>query len=53
MLNFSLFIENDESRNIQVSLNDSQWNIAINQDDKNLVNYARILKYKLDISKNL
>jgi hypothetical protein len=47
VLKISLFIENDESRNIQVSFNDSQWNIAINQDDKNLVKYARILKYKL------
>ncbi|MDB9508831.1 MAG: hypothetical protein VKL41_07535 [Snowella sp.] len=47
VLKVSLFIENDESRNIQVSFNDSQWNIEINQDDKNLVKYARILKYKL------
>lgn len=46
-LKVSLFIENDESRNIQVSFNDSQWNIEINQDDKNLVKYARILKHKL------
>ena len=47
VLKISLFIENDESRNIQVSFNDSQWNIEINQDDKNLVKYARILKDKL------
>lgn len=47
VLKIALLIENDESRNIQVSFNDSQWNIEINQDDKNLVKYARILKYKL------
>ena len=35
------------SRNVEVSFNDSKWNIAVNQDDKNLVKYARILKYKL------
>jgi hypothetical protein len=47
VLEIALFIENDESRNVEVSFNDSKWNIAVNQDDKNLVKYARILKYKL------
>jgi hypothetical protein len=47
VLKIALLIENDESRNIEVSFNDSKWNIAVNQDDKNLVKYARILKYKL------
>jgi hypothetical protein len=47
VIRISLFIENDESRNIQVSFNDNQWNIAVNQEDKNLVKYARILKHKL------
>jgi hypothetical protein len=42
VLKVSLFIENDESRNIQVSFNDSQWNIAIDQDDKNLVKYVNL-----------
>jgi hypothetical protein len=46
-LEIALFIENDESRNVEVSFNDSKWNIAVNQDDKNLVKYARILKHKL------
>ncbi|MTJ23289.1 hypothetical protein FJR06_18990 [Dolichospermum sp. UHCC 0352] len=47
ILEIALLIENDESRNIEVTFNDSKWNIAVNQDDKNLVKYARILKYKL------
>jgi hypothetical protein len=47
VLKISLFIENDESRNIQISFNDSKWNIVVNQEDKNLVKYARILKHKL------
>ena len=47
VLGIALLIENDESRNIEVSFNDSKWNIAVNQDDKNLVKYARILKHKL------
>jgi hypothetical protein len=47
VLEIALLIENDESRNIEASFNDSKWNIVVNQDDKNLVKYARILKYKL------
>jgi hypothetical protein len=47
VLEIALLIENDEGRNIEVSFNDSKWNIVVNQDDKNLVKYARILKHKL------
>jgi hypothetical protein len=47
VLEIALLIENDESQSIEVSFNDSKWNIAVNQDDKNLVKYARILKHKL------
>ncbi|QJB45482.1 hypothetical protein [Dolichospermum flos-aquae] len=47
VLEIALLIENDESRNIEVSFNDSKWNIVVNQDDKNFVKYARILKHKL------
>jgi hypothetical protein len=47
VLEIALLIENYESRNIEVSFNDSKWNIVVNQDDKSLVKYARILKHKL------
>jgi hypothetical protein len=47
VLEIALLIENDESQNVEVSFNHSKWNIAVNQDNKNLVKYTRILKYKL------
>ena len=47
LLNIVAFIEGDRIQSLEIYVNEKQWNISVNQEDKDLVKYCKFLKYKL------
>ena len=47
VLNIVMSFNDDKIQSLDVSVDEKQWNISVNQEDENLIKYCKILKDKL------